>query len=260
MNRKVISKTFFVNRINVCYCIFILVEEKSMARTALKWIFGIILSVIGFFVAGVVLYGYFISGANSLGGMISGVVLGSIAFIPGIILIILALADGGKNLFDVRVAKILEENDRISPIVLAEKANTTEEKIMKSVSRIINKGLIIVYFDKATGEFVTQEGKAIATRILGIIESKRRVTLELLAAETGMTFEEIKRIIVGMEKRGLFDGTYDWKSGKILSAEATRLLARAITNCPHCGGNLPEPPLPGEEIKCEFCGEIITGK
>ncbi|HUT82426.1 MAG TPA: hypothetical protein VMZ29_14590 [Candidatus Bathyarchaeia archaeon] len=230
-----------------------------MARTALKWILGIILSVIGFFVAGVVLYGYFVSGANSLGGMISGIVLGSIAFVPGLILIILAIIDGGKSVFDIKIAKLLEESDRITPTALADKANVSEEKVEKSISRIINKGLIIVYFDKATGEFVTQEGKAIAARILGIIESKRRVTLDLLSKETGMSFDEIKRIIVGMEKRGLFDGTYDWKSGKILSAEATRLLAHATTNCPHCGGNLPEPPLPGEEIKCEYCGEIITG-
>jgi hypothetical protein len=230
-----------------------------LARTTLKWIFGILLSVIGFFVAGVVIYGYFVTSANSLPGMISGIVMGSLAFIPGVILIILALVDGANNTFDLRVSKILEEFDRLTPTALAEKAHASEERIEKSVSRIISKGFIIVYFDKMTGEYVTQEGKAIAERVIGIINSKRRITLDELSLETNMTPEEIKRIVVGMKKRGLFTGTFDWKSGKILSEIGARQLSEAKTSCPHCGGHLTEPPLPGEEIKCEFCGKIITG-
>jgi len=230
-----------------------------VARTALKWVFGIILSVIGFFVAGVVLYGYFVSHKNSFGGLISGIVMGSIAFVPGLILLILAMIDIAHNSFDLRVAKLLDKHDRITPEALAKQMHVSEAKIERSVSRIIGKGLIIVYFDKTTGEFVTQEGRAIAERIVGLIESKRRATLEQLITETGMKAEEIKRIIVGMAKRGLFSGTYDWKSGKILSAEAVQLLKQAPKNCPNCGANLSEPPLPGEEIKCEFCGEIVTG-
>jgi len=233
-----------------------------MARTALKWIFGILFTVIGFFIASIPILGYVanVSWENSFGGMISGIVMGSIFFVPGIIFLILALIDVSHNAFDLRISKLLEEYDRISPPDLAIKARSNQDKIEKSVSRIIEKGLIIVYFDKATGEFVTQEGRAIAERVIGIIESKKRITLEELVIETGMTPDEIKRIVVGMEKRALFNGTYDWKSGKILSREGTRQLAIAETNCPHCGANLKEPPLKGEEIKCEFCGEIITGK
>jgi len=237
----------------------LIVGGYCLARTTLKWIIGILLSIVGFFVAGVVIYGYFVTHVNSLPGMISGIVMGSLAFIPGLILIILALVDGVNNAFDFRVSKILEKFDRLTPQALAEKAHASEDRIEKSVSRIIDKGLIIVYFDKVTGEFVTQEGKAIAERIIGIIKSKRRITLDELALETSMTHEEIKRIVVGMKKRGLFDGTFDWKSGKILSEEGTRQLAVAKTSCPHCGGHLTEPPLPGEELKCEFCGKIITG-
>jgi hypothetical protein len=230
-----------------------------LARTTLKWIFGILLSLVGFFVAGVLLYGYFVTQVNTLPGLITGIVIGSLFFIPGLILIILALIDGANNVFDLRVSKILEEYDRMIPAFLAEKVNASEEKVEKSVSRIISKGLIIVYFDKETGEYVTQEGKAIAERVIGIINSKRRITLDELGLETNMTHEEIKRIVIGMKKRGLFTGTYDWKSGKILSKEGTEQLAVAKTSCPHCGGHLIEPPLLGEEIKCEFCGKIITG-
>ena len=66
-----------------------------MARTALKWIFGILLTVIGFFIAGVPVLGYTadVSWDNSFGGMISGIVMGSILFVPGLILIILALIE-----------------------------------------------------------------------------------------------------------------------------------------------------------------------
>ena len=71
-----------------------------MARTTLKWIIGLLLSIIGFFVAGVVIYGYFVTHVNSLQGMIAGIVMGSLAFIPGLILIILALVDGANNAFD----------------------------------------------------------------------------------------------------------------------------------------------------------------
>ncbi|HUU79237.1 MAG TPA: hypothetical protein VMX55_12905 [candidate division Zixibacteria bacterium] len=229
-----------------------------MARTALKWILGLILSVIGFFIVGVVLI-FYLRGNNSLQGLISAIVIGSVFFIPGLILLILALIDVSHNGFDMRIAKLLEEFDRITPVDLAKKAHSREDKIEKSVSRIIEKGLIIVYFDKATGEFVTQEGRAFAERVIGIVNSKRRVTLQELCDETGMTTDEVKRIIIGMEKRGLFHGTYDWKSGKILSREATKQLSVAKTACPNCGGKLIEPPLPGEEIKCEYCGQIITG-
>ncbi|MHA1354850.1 MAG: hypothetical protein ACTSR1_06730 [Candidatus Heimdallarchaeota archaeon] len=191
-----------------------------MARTALKWTFGILLTIAGLFFAAIPVLGYLanVSWDNSFAGMISGIVIGSVAFIPGIILIILALIDGANNAFDLKVSKILEEFDRITPTVLAEKAHCSEEKIEKSISRIIGSGLIIVYFDKQTGEFVTQEGRAIAERVIGIIESKGRITLVELVEETSLSAEELKRIIVGMEKRGLFDGTYDWKSGKILHA------------------------------------------
>ena len=232
-----------------------------MARTALKSTFGILLTIAGFFIAGIPVIGYLfdVSWDNSFGGMISGIVMGSILFIPGIILLILAFIDVVNNTFDLKVSKILEKHDRITPAELADKANSSEEKIEKSVSRIIEKGLIIVYFDKATGDFVTQEGRSIAERVIGIIDSKRRITLSELSTETGMTPEEVKRIVVGMEKRGLFSGTYDWKSGKILSREGTRQLAQAPTSCPHCGAHLTEPPLPGEEIKCDYCGKIITG-
>ena len=233
-----------------------------MARTALKWTLGILLTIAGFFFAGIPVLGYLadVSWDNSLAGMVSGIVVGSVAFIPGIILIILALIDGANNAFDLKVSKILEKFDRITPTVLAEKAHCSEEKIEKSISRIIGSGLIIVYFDKQTGEFVTQEGRAIAERVIGIIESKGRITLVELVEETSMSAEELKRIIVGMEKRGLFDGTYDWKSGKILSRIASKQLATAITRCPHCNGALTEPPLPGEERPCEFCGQTVTGK
>ena len=229
-----------------------------MARTALKWILGLILSIVGFFIVGVVLV-FYLQGINSLQGLITAIVMGSILFIPGLILIILALIDVSHNGFDMRIAKLLEEYDRITPVELAKKAHSREDKVEKSVSRILEKGLIIVYFDKATGEFVTQEGRAFAERVIGIVNSKRRVTLQELCDETGMTVDEIKRIIIGMEKRGMFHGTYDWKSGKILSKEATKQLAVAKTACPNCGGKLLEPPLPGEEIKCDYCGQIITG-
>jgi len=232
-----------------------------LARTALKWIFGILLTIAGFFIAGIPVIGYAfdVSWNNTLAGMISGIVMGSVLFVPGIILLILALIDVGNNAFDLKVSKILEEYDRITPEDLANKAHTSQEKIEKSVSRIIGSGLIIVYFDKSTGEFVTQEGRAIAERVIGIIESKGRITLVELVDETGLSEEEIKRIVVGMEKRGLFDGTYDWKSGKLLSRIASKQLSKAKTRCPHCGGALTEPPLPGEEIPCEFCGQQVTG-
>ena len=229
-----------------------------MARTAFKWILGLILTVIGFFVVGVVVVFYF-TGRNTLQGLISAIVIGSIAYIPGIILIILELIDGAHNAFDIRVSKLLEEYDRITPPELAKKARSREDRIEASVSRIIEKGLIIVYFDKATGEFVTQEGRAIAERVLGVVESKRRVTLQELCDETSMKEDEVKRIIIGMEKRGLFNGTYDWKSGKILSHKGTKQLQVAKTSCPNCGASLAEPPLPGEEIECTYCGKIITG-
>lgn len=233
-----------------------------MARTALKWTFGILLTIIGLFIAAIPTLGYLVDGLswdNSRAGMISGIIMGSIAFVPGIILLILATIDVGNNAFDLKVSKILEEYDRITPTVLAEKANCNEEKIEKSISRIIESGLIIVYFDKQTGEFVTQEGRAIAERVIGIIESKGRITLAELVEETSLSVDELKRIIVGMEKRGLFDGTYDWKSGKILSRIASKQLSKAITRCPHCNGALTEPPLPGEERPCEFCGQTVTG-
>ena len=236
-----------------------------MHRTTRRWIIAIILLIIGGFIAGVVSVGYYnylngIEGLNnSKGGFISGLVMGSLFIVPALILVLVNIRWGILNTFDLRLAKILEEYDRITPIELSKKANSSEAKIERSVSRIIEKGIIIVYFDKVTGEFVTQEGRAIAERIIGIINSKRRVTLEELVNETGMTVEEIKRIVVGMEKRGLFNGTYDWKSGKILSQEGTKQLSVAKTSCPNCGGKLEEPPLPGEEIPCEYCGKIITG-
>lgn len=230
-----------------------------MVRTAFKWMLAGLLSVIGFFISGVLVVGY-VNGTNSLGGLISGIVMGAVFYIPGIIFLILALIDVGHQTFDRRIANLLEKYDRITPKELAEKANTTEEKVERSVSRILADSKIIVFFDQKTGEYVTEEGKAIAERVIGIIQSKRRITLYDLCQETRLMPEEVKRIVVAMKKRGLFQGTYDWKTGKILSKEGAEQLTKAITLCPYCGGELSEPPLPGEEIKCEYCGKLVTGK
>ena len=77
---------------------------------------------------------------------------------------------------------------------------------------------------------------------------------------TNSTDAQIIEAAEKLSKKGRFRGTIDKNSRVIYTQEAVAQLAKAVTDCPRCGGKLEAPILPGEEETCPYCGHLITNK
>src|SRR6476659_9933648 len=90
-------------------------------------------------------------------------------------------------------------------------------------------------------------------RILNIINTQGTVQLANLSLETNMPVDQVKSAIYDLVGKGLFTGYVDWKSGKLVSADAAVINQAVITGkCPNCGA----PQVVGGKgvIRCEYCG------
>lgn len=90
-------------------------------------------------------------------------------------------------------------------------------------------------------------------KILNIISTQGTVQLSNVALETNMTMDQVKNAIYDLVGKGLFTGYVDWKSGKLVSADAAVINQAVITGkCPNCGA----PQVVGGKgvIRCDYCG------
>lgn len=102
------------------------------------------------------------------------------------------------------------------------------------------------------------ESKQFATveqekRVLNTVMTRGQVLIPELAIDMGISADQIKSYVYDLVGKGLFTGYVDWKAGKLISQEASKLQGR--TTCPNCGGQLE---LGGKGIiKCPYCGAEI---
>ncbi|MEO8288874.1 MAG: hypothetical protein ABI670_20865 [Chloroflexota bacterium] len=100
------------------------------------------------------------------------------------------------------------------------------------------------------GQFAVVEKEK---RILNIIATQGTVQLSSVALETNMPMDQVKSAIYDLVGKGLFTGYVDWKSGKLVSADAAVINQAVISGkCPNCGA----PQVVGGKgvIRCEYCG------
>jgi hypothetical protein len=90
-------------------------------------------------------------------------------------------------------------------------------------------------------------------KLLNIVATQGTVQLGTVALETNMTMDQVKNALYDLVGKGLFTGYVDWKSGKLVSADAAVINQAVITGkCPNCGA----PQVVGGKgvIRCEYCG------
>jgi hypothetical protein len=90
-------------------------------------------------------------------------------------------------------------------------------------------------------------------KILNIIATQGTVQLSSVALETNMPMDQVKNAIYDLVGKGLFTGYVDWKTGKLVSADAAVINQAVISGkCPNCGA----PQVVGGKgvIRCEYCG------
>jgi DNA-directed RNA polymerase subunit RPC12/RpoP len=90
-------------------------------------------------------------------------------------------------------------------------------------------------------------------RVLTTVMTRGQIMIPELAIDMGVSADQVKTYVYDLVGKGLFTGYVDWKAGKLISQEASKLQGR--TTCPNCGGQLE---LGGKGIiKCPYCGAEI---
>jgi len=86
-------------------------------------------------------------------------------------------------------------------------------------------------------------------RLLGLIQTQGKVTLNSIMVEQHMTREQVQNDIYELVQQGLFSGYIDWSSATFYSKDAGRV---GSNKCPNCGG---VREVVGKGIvKCPYCG------
>lgn len=86
-------------------------------------------------------------------------------------------------------------------------------------------------------------------RLLGMIQTQGKVTLNTIMVEQHLSREQVQNYIYELVQQGLFSGYIDWKSATFYSQDASRV---GSNKCPNCGG---VREIVGKGIvKCPYCG------
>jgi len=93
------------------------------------------------------------------------------------------------------------------------------------------------------------KGDLLKERLLGVVESRGKVSLDWLASELGLDRKALEEMIYQLVAEKQFRGYIDWKAGDLYAAQAREIKEN---HCPHCGA---EVEMVGKGVvKCPYCG------
>jgi hypothetical protein len=118
------------------------------------------------------------------------------------------------------------------------------------VAPLLGAGVFFLSRGRAEERMMTRESSQ--TRLLNMVKTRGQLSIFDVAAELGVTREQIENDLYNLVGLGLFTGYVDWGKGILYSVEANQLAAQLEKReCP-CGGPLE---LAGKGIiKCSYCG------
>ncbi len=92
----------------------------------------------------------------------------------------------------------------------------------------------------------------IEQKILNAVETRGTVNVNELIVETNLTRDTFRNYLEELVGKGLFTGYVDWKGGKLVSKDASKM---NMHKCPNCGAPLE---LAGKGVvRCPYCGTEI---
>lgn len=110
----------------------------------------------------------------------------------------------------------------------------------------------IFLFVKGTRETADMAEVAREKRLLNMVMTQGRVSLNEAAVDLGVTRNVIKKYVYDLVGKGVFTGYVDWQDGILISQQASQM---PRDKCPNCGGQLE---LAGKGIvQCPYCGTEI---
>ena len=155
---------------------------------------------------------------------------------------------------------LVQKEGRIGVAAAARELGTDQETVVDAAEKLSQRRLPLVYLDQRTSEIVSPGSVSLEESLLHLLHAQRRMTFDQIAKVTNSTDAQIIEAAEKLSKKGRFRGTIDKNSRVIYTQEAVAQLAKAVTDCPRCGGKLEAPILPGEEETCPYCGHLITNK
>jgi len=156
--------------------------------------------------------------------------------------------------------RLVQREGRIGVEAAARELGVSPEDVADAAERLARRRLPLVYLDASAGEIVSPGAVSLQESLLHLLYAQRRMTFDQIARVTNSTDEEIIEALAELSEAGKFRGTVDKNSRVVYTAEAVAQLPKAVTYCPHCGGRLEAPVLPGEEEECPYCGHMIVNR
>jgi len=93
---------------------------------------------------------------------------------------------------------------------------------------------------------------SIEQKILNAVETRGTVKVNQLIVETNLTRDNFRDYLEDLVGKGLFTGYVNWKDGKLVSKDISKM---NMHKCPNCGGDLE---LAGKGVvRCPYCGTEI---
>ncbi len=94
--------------------------------------------------------------------------------------------------------------------------------------------------------------------IASYLKMYRRISLQKVAQRLGITEMKAEGILLDCIASGAIRGFLDRQTGEFILKESVGTM-KAGMRCNNCGGYSEEVTLPGEVVKCKFCGMVLSG-
>ncbi len=230
----------------------------------LKQLVGIFLLIVGIAMSWVVYQATMTVGGDTTTLITSGIIAWGLLALPEIAIALWLISSGGK---EARVGDIagdliplVQKEGRISVDDAARELGTDSESVADAAEKLATRRFPLVYLDRRAYEIVSPRAVTLKESLLHLLLAQRRMTFEQISKVTEATEEQIVDAMKELSREGRFRGVIDENSKVIYTKEAVEQLAKAVTDCPNCGGKLENPVLPGEEETCPYCGHLITNR
>ncbi|MBI5001674.1 MAG: hypothetical protein HZB92_09190 [Euryarchaeota archaeon] len=105
--------------------------------------------------------------------------------------------------------------------------------------------------------FVRSRHESMLEDTASYLKMYRRIQLSKVAGRLGLTEQKAEKLMLECVTKGMVKGFIDRQTDEFILEESISTMNAGL-HCPRCGGFSEKVALPGEVLKCSFCGAAIA--